>query len=63
YDLVSNSFIKQGINLSYIDECFGITIGYQQVKNPERNMTFKNFNFSFSLRTITDIGKKIKLDL
>ncbi|ATO57545.1 LPS-assembly protein LptD [Bartonella sp. 1-1C] len=63
YDLVSNAFVKQGINLSYIDECFGITIGYQQVKNPERNMTFKNFNFSFSLRTITDIGKKIKSDL
>ncbi|CBI76239.1 Organic solvent tolerance protein [Bartonella clarridgeiae 73] len=58
YDLASNTLVKRGINLSYIDECFGISFGYQKVTNPERNIPLKNFNFSFSLRTIADIGKK-----
>ncbi|AQX27817.1 MULTISPECIES: LPS-assembly protein LptD [unclassified Bartonella] len=58
YDLVSNTLVKQGINLSYMDECFGIKFGYQKVTNPESNIALKSFNFSFSLRTIADIGKK-----
>ncbi|EYS90051.1 hypothetical protein H704_00465 [Bartonella bacilliformis Peru38] len=63
YDLVSRKFVKQGINLSYIDECFGITFGYQQITNPGEKAPLKNFNFSLSLRTIADFGQKIKLNL
>ncbi|WP_375681760.1 LPS-assembly protein LptD [Bartonella sp. CE47NXGY] len=59
YDLVSGTFIKRGISLSYMDECFGLTFGYQQVTNPGRKAPLQNFNFSLSLRTIADIGKKI----
>ncbi|WP_142416313.1 LPS-assembly protein LptD [Bartonella massiliensis] len=63
YDLVSGTFIKRGINLNYADECFGLTFGYQQVINPGRKKTLQNFNFSLSLRTIADIGKKIDSNL
>ncbi|PIT70931.1 LPS-assembly protein LptD [Bartonella tribocorum] len=58
YDLVSGTFIKRGISLNYTDECFGLTFGYQQVMNPGRKTPLQNFNFSLSLRTIADIGKK-----
>ncbi|WP_139413043.1 LPS-assembly protein LptD [Bartonella mastomydis] len=58
YDLVSHTFIKRGISLNYTDECFGVTFGYQQVMNPGRKTPLQNFNFSLSLRTIADIGKK-----
>nr|CDP79919.1 organic solvent tolerance protein OstA [Bartonella schoenbuchensis] len=63
YDLVSSTFVKREINLNYKDECFEIKIGYQQITNPGKNAPLQNFNFSLSLRTITDIGQKIKLDL
>ncbi|EJF85669.1 LPS-assembly protein LptD [Candidatus Bartonella washoeensis] len=63
YDLVSGAFVKRGISLSYKDECFGLTFGYQQVTNPGKKTPLQNFNFSLSLRTIADIGKKIKSDL
>ncbi|ENN93446.1 LPS-assembly protein LptD [Bartonella bovis] len=63
YDLISGTFVKQGINLNYKDECFEIKIGYQQITNPGRNAPLQNFNFSLSLRTITDIGQKVKSDL
>ncbi|WP_156850411.1 LPS-assembly protein LptD [Bartonella refiksaydamii] len=58
YDLVSGTFIKRGISLSYTDECFGLTFGYQQVTNPGKKTPLQNFNFSLSLRTIADIGKR-----
>ncbi|WP_254472699.1 LPS-assembly protein LptD [Bartonella sp. B1098] len=58
YDLVSGIFIKRGISLNYADECFGVTFGYQQVMNPGRKTPLQNFNFSLSLRTIADTGKK-----
>ncbi|WP_144752062.1 LPS-assembly protein LptD [Bartonella saheliensis] len=63
YDLVSHTFIKRGISLNYADECFGVTFGYQQVMNPGRKTPLQNFNFSLSLRTIADIGKKIDSNL
>ncbi|WP_409361767.1 LPS-assembly protein LptD [Bartonella heixiaziensis] len=63
YDLVSRAFVKRGINLSYTDECFGLTFGYQQITNPGKKTPLQNFNFSLSLRTIADIGKKKKSDL
>ncbi|WP_375609156.1 MULTISPECIES: LPS-assembly protein LptD [unclassified Bartonella] len=63
YDLVSGIFIKRGISLNYTDECFGLTFGYQQVTDPGRKTPLQNFNFSFSLRTIADIGKKIDSNL
>lgn len=63
YDLVSGTFIKRGISLNYADECFGVTFGYQQVMNPGRKTPLQNFNFSLSLRTIADIGKKIDSNL
>nr|WP_246350082.1 LPS-assembly protein LptD [Bartonella fuyuanensis] len=63
YDLVSGTFIKRGISLNYTDECFGLTFGYQQVTNPGKKTPLQNFNFSFSLRTIADIGKKIDSNL
>ncbi|GAA5094022.1 LPS-assembly protein LptD [Bartonella acomydis] len=59
YDLVSGTFIKRGISLDYTDECFGLTFGYQQITDPGKKTPLQNFNFSLSLRTITDIGKKI----
>ncbi|WP_336279046.1 LPS-assembly protein LptD [Bartonella sp. CB175] len=59
YDLVSGNFIKRGINLNYANECFDLTLGYQQVINPGKTTPLQNFNFSLSLRTIADIGKKI----
>ncbi|WP_019219666.1 LPS-assembly protein LptD [Bartonella florencae] len=59
YDLVSGTFIKRGISLNYTDECFGLTFGYQQITDPSKKTPLQNFNFSLSLRTIADIGKKI----
>ncbi|WP_208433857.1 LPS-assembly protein LptD [Bartonella taylorii] len=58
YDLVSGTFVKRGISLNYTDECFGLTFGYQQVTNPRKKTPLQNFNFSLSLRTIADIGKR-----
>ncbi|WP_455482411.1 LPS-assembly protein LptD [Bartonella sp. B35(2025)] len=58
YDLTSSTFIKQGIGLKYANECFSLTFGYQQTTYPEKKTPSQNFNFSLSLRTITDIGKK-----
>ncbi|UTO29165.1 LPS-assembly protein LptD [Bartonella harrusi] len=63
YDLVSGTFVKRGISLNYTDECFGLTFGYQQINTPRKKTPLRNFNFSLSLRTIADIGKKAKLDL
>ncbi|WP_208435230.1 LPS-assembly protein LptD [Bartonella phoceensis] len=63
YDLVSGTFIKRGISLNYTDECFGLTFGYQQVIDPGKKTPLQNFNFSLSLRTIVDIGKKINSNL
>ncbi len=63
YDLVSGTFIKRGISLNYTDECFGLTFGYQQISDPGKKTPLQNFNFSLSLRTITDIGKKINSNL
>ncbi|ETS11643.1 LPS-assembly protein LptD [Bartonella quintana] len=63
YDLVSSTFVKRGISLSYANECFGLTFGYQQVTNPGEKTPLQNFNFSLSLRTIVDIEKKIKSEL
>ncbi|CDO46544.1 Organic solvent tolerance protein [Bartonella henselae] len=63
YDLISDTFVKRGISLRYADECFGLTFGYQQVINLGKKTPLQNFNFSLSLRTIADIGKKTKLDL
>ncbi|AGF75621.1 LPS-assembly protein LptD [Bartonella vinsonii] len=57
YDLVSGRFVKRGITLSYTDECFRLTFGYQQVNDPGKKTPLQNFNFSLSLRTIADIGK------
>ncbi|KEC55479.1 LPS-assembly protein LptD [Bartonella koehlerae] len=58
YDLISGTFVKRGISLSYTDECFGLTFGYQQVANLGEKTPLQNFNFSLSLRTIADIEKK-----
>nr|WP_246588309.1 LPS-assembly protein LptD [Bartonella raoultii] len=63
YDLVSGTFIKRGISLNYIDECFGLTFGYQQITHLGKKTPLQNFNFSLSLRTIANIGKKINSDL
>ncbi|MBB5073623.1 LPS-assembly protein [Bartonella callosciuri] len=63
YDLVSGTFVKREISLNYTDECFGLTFGYQQVTNPGKKTPLQNFNFSLSLRTIADIGKKINSNL
>lgn len=63
YDLVSGTFIKRGISLNYTDECFGLTFGYQQITDPGKKTPLQNFNFSLSLRTIADIGKKINSNL
>ncbi|MET3589435.1 LPS-assembly protein [Bartonella silvatica] len=63
YDLVSSKFTKRGISLNYADECFGLTFGYQQITDPGRKTPLLNFNFSLSLRTIADIGKKTNQNL
>ncbi|WP_041583196.1 LPS-assembly protein LptD [Bartonella australis] len=63
YDLESATFVKRGISINYTDECLGVTFSYQQIINPEKNAPLQNFNFSLSLRTIADIGQKIKEDL
>ncbi|WP_455466600.1 LPS-assembly protein LptD [Bartonella sp. B39] len=63
YDLMSNTFIKRGISLNYTDECFGLTFGYQQIIDPGKKTPLQNFNFSLSLRTIADVGKKINQNL
>ncbi|WP_455478458.1 LPS-assembly protein LptD [Bartonella sp. B10] len=58
YDLVSDTFIKQGIDLNYTNECFSLKFGYQRAIISEKKTPLQSFNFSLSLRTITDIGKK-----
>ncbi|WP_332060378.1 LPS-assembly protein LptD [Bartonella sp. CB74] len=57
YDLASGIFTKRGISLDYKDECFRLTFGYQQVTNPGERTPLQNFNFSLSLRTISNISK------
>ncbi|WP_336276263.1 LPS-assembly protein LptD [Bartonella sp. CB178] len=59
YDLESSTFTKRGISLNYTDECFGLTFSYQQMNNLGGKKPLQNFNFSLSLRTISDIGKRI----
>ncbi|MCZ2328564.1 LPS-assembly protein LptD [Bartonella sp. F02] len=59
YDLVSRTFVKRGISLNYMDECFKMKFGYQQISSPGKNTPLQNFNFSFSLRTLTHTNQKI----
>ncbi|MHC5306820.1 LPS-assembly protein LptD [Bartonella sp. LJL80] len=57
YDLVSDTFVKAGTGLNYLDECFGFMLGYQQTRNPWENEPSHKFGFMLSFRTIADIGQ------
>ncbi|WP_455477452.1 LPS-assembly protein LptD [Bartonella sp. B41] len=63
YDLASGMFIKKGIILNYTNECFNLTLGYQQVTDLEKRKPSQNFSLSLSLRVVADNLKKIKSDL
>ncbi|WP_332066112.1 LPS-assembly protein LptD [Bartonella sp. CB189] len=63
YDLVSGTFVKRGISVNYRDECFTLTLSYQQITNPNKTAPLQNLNFSLSLHTVSDIGKGIKSGL
>lgn len=56
YDLVSDTLVKIGGGLNYLDECFGLNLGYQQTRNPWENEPSHTFGFMLSFRTVADIG-------
>ena len=56
YDIVSETVVRAGANLSYADECFGILFGYSQTRNPGETAPSHNWNFALSFRTIGDFG-------
>lgn len=58
YDLVSDTVVRAGTGLNYLDECFGLLLGYQQTRNPWENDASDKFGFMLSFRTIADIGQK-----
>ena len=57
YDLVSDTFVRLGTGLNYLDECFGFNLGYSQTRNPWENEPKHTFGFLLSFRTVADIGK------
>ncbi|EJF90672.1 LPS-assembly protein LptD [Bartonella tamiae] len=59
YDLVSDTFVKTGTGLNYLDECFGFTVGYEQTRNPWENEPSHKFGFMLSFRTIADFGQTL----
>lgn len=56
YDLVSDTLVKIGTGLNYLDECFGLNLSYQQTRNPWENEPSHTFGFMLSFRTVADIG-------
>lgn len=57
YDIVSDTWVRAGASLSYLDECFGVAIRYLQTRNPWEGASRNNFGFTLSFRTIGDFGK------
>lgn len=56
YDLVSDTLVKIGTGLNYLDECFGLNLSYEQTRNPWENKPSHTFGFILSFRTVADIG-------
>lgn len=57
YDITSDTWVRVGAGVNYIDECFGLAVHYLQTRNPWENTPSNKVNFSLSFRTIGDFGK------
>jgi len=59
YDLVSDTMVRVGGGINYLDECFGLLLGYQQTRNPGDNEATQKWGFMLSFRTVADIGQAV----
>jgi len=59
YDLVSETLVRAGGSLSYLDECFGLLLGYFQTRNPGSNIPTQTWNLMLSFRTLGDVGGSV----
>jgi len=56
YDLISETLVRAGGGLSYLDECFGLLLGYSQTRDSDSKASTQKWNVMLSFRTLGDIG-------
>ena len=62
YDIANDSFLSNGVGLTYHDECFTFTLAFRQTRNAADDDFNQFVGFKFSLRTIGNAAYDVALD-